>query len=76
MKIKERIAKRFLERMKLGKVVFEPDGNIPPDFTFTSTGIGIEVRRLNQALTVQVFGDLDWNAYDQQAERLVVLGTK
>ena len=33
--------------LKVGEVVYEPDGNIPPDFAVAQT-IGVEVRRLNQ----------------------------
>lgn len=43
----ERIAEQYLIDLDLGAVVFEPDGNIPPDFSLDAR-IGIEVRRLNQ----------------------------
>lgn len=42
----ESIAKKYLEK-HYENVVFEPDGNIPPDFSIGDS-IGIEVRRLNQ----------------------------
>jgi hypothetical protein len=47
MKAEEKTARDYLETLELGSVQFEPDGNIPPDF---SVGIstGVEVRRLNQ----------------------------
>jgi hypothetical protein len=41
----ESIAEKYLKQ--LGKVEFEPDGNIPPDFVLDNN-IAIEVRRLNQ----------------------------
>lgn len=47
MNAEEKIAKKYLEELKIGKVIFEPDGNIPPDFSI-SNAIGIEVRRLNE----------------------------
>lgn len=43
----EQLAERYLKSLGLGKVVFEPDGNIPPDFSVAGK-IGVEVRRLNQ----------------------------
>ena len=43
----ERLADLYLRSLNLGPVVFEPDGNTPPDFTVAGT-IGVEVRRLNQ----------------------------
>jgi len=41
----EIIAQKYLSTF--GKLIFEPDGNIPPDFAFESK-VGVEVRRLNQ----------------------------
>lgn len=43
----ERLVERYLNDLCRGSVVFEPDGNIPPDFSLAGS-IGIEVRRLNQ----------------------------
>ena len=43
----ERLANLYLRDLNLGPVVFEPDGNIPPDFS-VGGHIGVEVRRLNQ----------------------------
>ena len=43
----ERIVEKYLLALELGTVVFEPDGNIPPDFSVGGR-IGVEVRRLNQ----------------------------
>lgn len=54
MKPEESIAEQYLLGLGLGQVVFEPDGNIPPDFSIGKT-IGVEVRRLNQ----QYFGSSD-----------------
>jgi hypothetical protein len=42
----EKIAEKYLRRI-YDNAVFEPDGNIPPDFAIENK-IGIEVRRLNQ----------------------------
>lgn len=47
MKIEERIAEGYLRGLGVGSVIFEPDGNIPPDFSVGSS-TGVEVRRLNQ----------------------------
>jgi|SRR5664280_227511 len=43
----ELLAKHYLESLHLGPVVFEPDGNVPPDFLLDGR-IAVEVRRLNQ----------------------------
>ncbi|MDD5410220.1 MAG: hypothetical protein PHF31_02220 [Methylobacter sp.] len=43
----ERLVERYLNDLCRGAVLFEPDGNIPPDFSFAGS-IGVEVRRLNQ----------------------------
>ncbi|MFW5794862.1 MAG: hypothetical protein ACOCV1_05220 [Bacillota bacterium] len=42
----EMIAKKFLKYKSYSNIIYEPDGNIPPDFSI-SNNIGIEVRRLN-----------------------------
>jgi len=42
----EKIAKKYLRGID-NNAVFEPDGNIPPDFSIKNK-IGVEVRRLNQ----------------------------
>jgi hypothetical protein len=47
MKSEERIAENYLTSLGFENVVFEPDGNIPPDF-FVDDRIAVEVRRLNQ----------------------------
>jgi hypothetical protein len=47
MKPEERIAQAYLETLGLGPALFEPDGNIPPDFVVGGE-IAVEVRRLNQ----------------------------
>lgn len=51
MKREEQIAKDYLEHKKLPNIVYEPDGNIPPDFSIDGK-IGVEVRRLNQYIPV------------------------
>ncbi len=43
----ETLAERYLNTLGIGEVVFEPDGNIPPDFV-VGESIAVEVRRLNQ----------------------------
>jgi hypothetical protein len=43
----EQLVEKYLLALGRGAVVFEPDGNIPPDFSLGGS-IGIEVRRLNQ----------------------------
>jgi hypothetical protein len=43
----EALAARYLESLGLGPVVYEPDGNVPPDFVL-GTRVAVEVRRLNQ----------------------------
>jgi len=43
----ERIACSFLASLGYQGIVYEPDGNIPPDFAIEGT-IAVEVRRLNQ----------------------------
>lgn len=47
MDASERLANQYLLALNRGNVVFEPDGNIPPDFSVSGI-IGVEVRRLNQ----------------------------
>ena len=47
MKPEESIVNLFLHQTQTGKIVYEPDGNIPPDFSIDAR-IGVEVRRLNQ----------------------------
>lgn len=51
MKPEEKIAKKYLEQQGLGSAIFEPDGNIPPDFAFLAQHKAIEVRRLNRILS-------------------------
>jgi len=51
MNREEKVAKKYLEQQNLGVVVFEPDGNIAPDFAL-SKNIAIEVRRLNRSLFI------------------------
>jgi hypothetical protein len=41
------VALIFIHGLALGPVVYEPDGNIPPDFSVDGR-IAVEVRRLNQ----------------------------
>ncbi len=43
----ETTVKEFLFRMGFSNVVYEPDGNLPPDFLISGE-IAVEVRRLNQ----------------------------
>jgi hypothetical protein len=43
----EQLAQQYLSSLNIGPVVFEPDGNVPPDFSIGGK-IAVEVRRLNQ----------------------------
>ena len=43
----EEITENYLKSLGYINVVFEPDGNIPPDFSIDDR-IAVEVRRLNQ----------------------------
>ena len=43
----EQLVDQYLRSLNIGPVVYEPDGNIPPDFS-VSGNIAVEVRRLNQ----------------------------
>ena len=43
----EHIVESYLSSLNLGKVVYEPDGKVPPDFLVDGR-IAVEVRRLNQ----------------------------
>ena len=47
MNVDERIADTYLRSLGFADVVFEPDGNIPPDFLIDGR-VAVEVRRLNQ----------------------------
>ena len=47
MKYEEEIAFEFLNGLGYKEVVYEPNGNNPPDFSLDSE-IGVEVRRLSQ----------------------------
>jgi hypothetical protein len=43
----EQIVEKYLKSLQIGDVLFEPDGNVPPDFSIDHR-IAVEVRRLNQ----------------------------
>ncbi len=43
----EALARRHLQHRRLGEIVYEPDGNVPPDFV-VDRRIAVEVRRLDQ----------------------------
>lgn len=47
MNREERITEAYLKSLGLKNIVFEPDGNVPPDFLVDGR-IAVEVRRLNQ----------------------------
>lgn len=47
MNREEKITEGYLKSLGFKNVVFEPDGNIPPDFSINDR-IAVEVRRLNQ----------------------------
>lgn len=68
MNPEEKIAYKFLEQQGLGLPVFEPDGNVSPDFTL-SQRVAVEVRRLNRILSED--GKLtEENAYKPVWKRL------
>ena len=46
MNVDEELALRYLTSLGLGKIVYEADGNVPPDFVVDGS-IAVEVRRLN-----------------------------
>lgn len=46
----ETLAKTYLESLDFDSVIYEPDGNVPPDFLLDGR-IAVEVRRLNQNFT-------------------------
>jgi len=48
----EKLAKTYLSQLGYSSIVYEPDGNIPPDFLVDGK-IAVEVRRLNQNSTSQ-----------------------
>lgn len=48
----ERIANSYLANLGFESIVFEPDGNVPPDF-LADARIAVEVRRLNQNESTQ-----------------------
>lgn len=50
MKKEERIAQAYLQAMS-NDVIYEPDGNTPPDFKINKL-IAVEVRRLNRTLSM------------------------
>ena len=54
MKREEKIANDYFISEGFHKIVYEPDGNIPPDFLLNDS-IAVEVRRLNQHLKRQKF---------------------
>ncbi|MEK0338505.1 MAG: hypothetical protein QQN41_13835, partial [Nitrosopumilus sp.] len=43
----EKIANNYLKQQDFSQIVYEPDGNISPDFLLDNS-IAVEVRRLNQ----------------------------
>jgi hypothetical protein len=43
----EQLAKQYLCALGFESIVYEPDGNIPPDF-LADDRVAVEVRRLNQ----------------------------
>lgn len=46
----EKLVEGFLQSLGLSDIVYEPDGNVPPDFLIGGT-IAVEARRLNQLHT-------------------------
>ncbi|EIZ1174022.1 hypothetical protein MOV00_004214 [Vibrio vulnificus] len=52
MNREELLAKNYLESLNLSSIIYEPDGNIPPDF-LVDNHIAVEVTRLNEHIKVQ-----------------------
>lgn len=52
MNLDEKIARQHLEHLSFSDIVYEPDGNIPPDYLVDGK-IAIEVRRLNQHIKTE-----------------------
>ena len=67
----ERLALEYLESLKLGQVVYEPDGNIPPDF-LVGGEIAVEVRRLNEN-SLDASGRARGLEHDQYALRGLII---
>jgi len=65
MKKEEKIAKDYLGIIS-NDVVFEPDGNIPPDFKLNQV-IAVEVRRLNK----NIFGSIKPKGIEQEEIPLI-----
>ncbi len=53
----ERLVEHYLRSLGYLDIVYEPDGNVPPDF-LVNRHIAVEVRRLNQNVR-SVTGDLE-----------------
>lgn len=47
MNADEQTAEKYLKGLGRGKVAYEPDGNVPPDFSLANS-IAVEVRRLSE----------------------------
>jgi hypothetical protein len=48
----EQLAENYLKLKGFSSIVYEPDGNVPPDF-LVDDSIAVEVRRLNQMIEVE-----------------------
>lgn len=66
MNREEQLVEEYLKSKGYENVIFEPDGNIPPDFTINGS-IAIEVRRLNQHIKnsseIEPVEKLDFSIY-------------
>lgn len=74
----ERLVEKYLNALNQGLVVFEPDGNIPPDFVIAGK-IAVEVRRLNQNYelpdgTIEGLENLDISLWRKIGNLLSTLG--
>ena len=47
MDVSETLALEFLRYLGMAEIIYEPDGNVPPDFSCAGK-VAVEVRRLNQ----------------------------
>ncbi len=59
MNKEERIVKQHLKSLGFTDIIYEPDGNIPPDFLIDNK-VAVEVRRLNQHYNGNAIEDVEY----------------
>lgn len=69
MNYDEKIAESYLQKLKIGEIIFEPNGNISPDFELNKN-IAIEVRRLNKHINGKPIENLDFGVI-RKVENLI-----